>query len=146
VNNSSKPSTIEYWNERANVYKDNKDVLFLDPRRDAFWQRVRDMLKLWRDDKVLDVCCGYGQFAHLFKDYLGIDFSSEMIRRGTDKRLLIADAREFSDGKYDVIFEVNSLHSLGWTPEQFFEKYKDMANKIVACLECDKFTIFHKYK
>lgn len=143
------PSTSEYWTRRVNSIKDKKDVLFLDPRREEYWKRVREQLSLWKKHRVLDVCCGYGQFADIFVDYEGVDFCPEMIEMAykeyPNKRWLVGDIKsEEFDDQYDIIFEVNSLHSLGWTPDDFFNKFKSHA-KVIACLEADKFTIYNGY-
>lgn len=132
---------------RAKNIGDYKDMIFIDPRREKFWARVDQQLSLWKDYKSLDICCGYGRFTL----DTGADFSAEMLKiakeRYPERAFIEADikgSRAFVDRR-DVIYEVNSLHSLGWTPEQFYAHFKGMA-EIIACLEADRFTIFHDYR
>lgn len=102
---------------------------------------------------MADICCGYGQFASLFRPdkYVGIDFSEEMVKLAEQKNpgydFALGDIRTmpFSSVR-DIIFEVNSLHSLKWTPEQFFERFKPFAKVAVACLEADQFIIYQVYE
>lgn len=146
-----KLNTSDYWDDRVKKSTNMKDMLFIDPRREEFWRRVREQLSLWKDKRVLDVCCGYGQFSTVFdvRKYVGLDVSDEMLKLARTqapqadffKFNLLSDTwRE----RHDVIFEVNSLHSLGLTPQEFYEKFKNNA-KIIACLECDVFTVFQNY-
>lgn len=146
------PATPEYWDQRVKSIPDKKDMLFLDSRRDEYWQRVRQQLNLWKDLTALDLACGYGQFAYLFKpeNYLGVDFSTEMLTMAMQENppydFVSCNLANFEPlDKFDVIFEVNSLHSLGWTPEQFFEKFSPYAKVAVACLEADQFIIKQLY-
>lgn len=145
------PSEKDYWENRVLKAPNEKDMLFLDSRREEFWARVRKQLDQWKLLEVVDVCCGYGQFSNIFlpNNYTGFDFSEEMLKlakqKNPDKRFTQGDIKELVlDKNYDVVFEVNSLHSLGMTPEQFFEKFKNNG-KVVACLEADLFTIYHQY-
>lgn len=148
------PTTSSYWNQRVKAVPDPKDMLFMDGRREEYWRRVRAQLELWADLKVLDVACGYGQFAKIFRPekYQGVDFSEEMIKLFKIGELsyyqaTVVDAKEYEPtDKYEVIFEVNSLRSLNMKPEHFFEKFKGHATKIVACLEADSFIIYNLYE
>ena len=146
--------TPNYWDRRVRDFKnDRKNMLFRDPRFQEYESRTRATLMLWDDLTVLDVCCGYGRFASIFdKDkYLGFDFSQEMIKiaesDNPEYQFFQSDIREQTklSKQYDVVFEVNSLHCMGLTPEEFFEKYKQYAKRSVACLEADRFTIFQIY-
>lgn len=149
------PQTVEYWNERALTISGDRDVLFLDKRRDEFWRRTWKIIRSWSDNEyeVLDVCCGWGQFSPIFeqKKYQGIDFSENMLARAKQKypknNFTLANAKEFKLPRpVDVVFEVNSLHSLGVKPQEFFEMYKSMAKVAVACLEADSFIIYNLYQ
>lgn len=143
--------TQEYWDERClegQQLDDYEGMIFEDHNRQEYWSRNRKALSLWKDRAVLDVCCGYGQFSDIFTRYIGIDFSPEMIslakKKFPAKHFLVSKASEFKE-KCDVIFECNSLHSLGMTPEQFYEQFKDQAKEAIVCLERDAFTIFNIY-
>lgn len=146
------PSTKEYWNNRVKQIPDLKDMLFLDSRREEYWKRIRNYLTGMEPAEVLDICCGFGQFAmHFDKDkYLGVDFSEEMIKLAykynPDHKFMQSDAKDYTPTrKFDVIFEVNSLRSLNMTAEQFIEKFKPFAKRAVACLEADQFVIHQIY-
>lgn len=145
------PRTKEYWNDRVKKIPDPKDMLFLDGRREDFWQRVRYYLRGMEPGPVLDLCCGYGQFSRLFatNDYLGIDFSKEMIKLAKEKnpnyQFIEHDVKTFIPEPVDVIFEVNSLRSLGMSAEDFITTFKPYAKRAVACLEADQFIIYQIY-
>lgn len=128
-------------------------MIFLDRRRDEFWRRVAAQFELWKDLNVLDVCCGFGRWAGVWtpEKYAGVDFSEEMLKLAREKNpghnFFLGNAKEDPCPKteFDVIFEVNSLRSLGWSPEQFHERFSGLGSKAVACLEADKFTIYNHY-
>jgi SAM-dependent methyltransferase len=139
--------TSEYWDKRVIENKNDEiGMIMRDSRIYEYTKRVNEILSSWKDKKVLDLCCGYGRYSEHFSKYLGVDFSKEMIalaKSKYDKEFVVADIKEYRTGElYDVIFEVNSLHSLGMTEEDFFNKFKA---PIVACLEMDKFTIKQGY-
>ncbi len=150
------PTTPEYWDKRVKASKDEEDMIFLDGRRREYWDRVRRHLQVWKSMHVLDVACGFGKFAECFEPpyYRGIDFSLEMLKLAREKfphhRFSLKSAREeppepADREKYDVIFEVNSLRSLGMTAEDFIHKFRPYARIAVACLEADRFTIENVY-
>lgn len=139
--------TPEYWDKRVIDNKsDEMGMIMRDSRIYEYTKRVNEILSAWKGKKVLDLCCGYGRYSEHFDNYLGVDFSKEMIelaRQKYKKDFVVADIKEYRTSElYDVIFEVNSLHSLGMTEEEFFNKFKA---PIVACLEMDKFTIKQNY-
>lgn len=129
-------------------------MIFIDPRRDDYWRRVRWQLGDWavQSHSVLDLCCGFGKFAPVFApaQYVGVDFSAEMVALAAAEQplysFLQADVRTFIPAApVDVIFEINSLHSMGMTPEQFRDKFQPYAKVAVATLECDEFRIYQHY-
>lgn len=140
-------NTKEYWNNRVIKSPNEKDMLFLDARREVYWTNVHKQIAKWEGSK-LDLCCGYGQFSQ-DGEYLGVDFSEEMIKlaktKYPDREFKVADVRKYRAKKYDIIYEVNSLHSMGMTPEEFYNKFKKKA-KIIACLEADSFFIWENGK
>lgn len=126
-------------------------MLFEDGRFDEYERRVKEVLYAWEDYSVLDVACGYGRLAPIFDQYLGIDFSEEMIKlareRNEGKKFECLDVRKFkSKDMWDVVFEVNSLKSLDMSFEQFCETFGRYARKFVACLEADGFHIRQVYR
>ncbi len=145
-------TTVEYWDTRVLEARNEDDMIFIDGRRDEFWRRVRRQLQVWRSMYVMDVACGFGKFAAEFEPpyYQGVDFSAEMIKLANEKfphhefrRVDIHDDKPY--GMRDVIFEVNSLKSLGMTAEQFINKFSPYARMAVACLEADEFRISNVY-
>lgn len=149
------PTTAAYWDDRVRSAPNRQDMLFLDGRREEYWRRVRFQLGLWAkaDVTVLDVACGFGQFANLFTPakYRGIDFSAEMLRLAEETHpqypfeQMSAHDVHLAPGAFDVIFEVNSLRSLGMTADDFIKRFLPYANVAVACLEADRFTIENIY-
>lgn len=125
----------------------------MDGRRDELWARVDAQLAVWKDLRVCDIACGYGRFAGGFDPakYDGIDFSDEMIKLAGQKypgfRFHRADPLEAMPltGPWDIVFEVNSLKSLGMKPEDFINKFKPYARIAVAVLEADEFRIENIY-
>lgn len=147
-------STKEYWENRTKrgIEANNlRDMIFDDPRFGEYEKRVREQLSLWTKYNVLDLASGYGRYSTQFNRYHGVDFSEEMIKLANEmygnKSFEVADIKGYTPKEmYDVIFEVNSLHSLQMTPEQFYEQFKDHARVAIACLEADQFTIFEIYR
>lgn len=133
--------------------KNEEDMIFIDGRRHDYWDRVRRQLQVWKSMYVLDVACGFGKFAEGFEPpyYQGIDFSAEMLKRARQKfphhKFRLGSARDIEGSKemFDVIFEVNSLRSLGMTAEDFINKYRPYARMAVACLEADEFRVANIY-
>lgn len=68
-------------------------------------------------NKVLELCCGTGRFCKLFKkrDYVGIDFSSNMLkiakRDNPKSRFLVLDALKMNklNEKFDTVFIVKAI-------------------------------------
>ncbi len=127
-------------------------MLFNDHRFSEFSKRVRNELAQWEFADVLDLCCGFGRFAPCFKSnlYTGIDFSDEMIKLANERQsnyfFKNADIKSLiPERKYDVIFEVNSLHSLGLSAAEFVERFRPYATRAIVCLEADRFFIEQIY-
>ena len=95
---------------------------------------------------MLDVGCGYGRLSDTFKNYTGIDFSSEMVKIGNtrypDKNIREGDINDKVEGQYDIIFEAMCLSSFDLTPQQFKKKFENNA-RVVICFEPHEFTIFY---
>lgn len=147
-------STEAYWNERVRTSRNRDEMLFVDARRDEFWRRVRRQLDDWAGQgyTVLDLCCGFGKYANTFipAAYHGVDFSGEMIKLARKEQTMYtfeqADVRNYVPGRqYDVILEINSLHSMGMTPQEFANKFSPYAKVSVATLEADSFIISQSY-
>jgi len=145
----------EYWEGRVKATKNLKDMIFVDARRDIFWERVDAQLAMWaaQGHVALDIACGYGRFSQAFATdkYVGVDFCEGMVNLAREKYpqhtfvQLDAKAPGIVTAKYDIIYEVNCLKSLGMTYEQFIEHFTPFAKVAVACLERDRFTISNVY-
>lgn len=138
------------WDERAR----NSNTL-----REAVWQTgafvqhdrdVRNILSLWKDKKVLDVACGWGRFAGIFKpeNYLGVDFSPEMIRIAKEKfpkyKFECLDFDQINDKDYDLVFEVISLGPMSLSEKKFVNKFTKA--KAIGMFQADDFRIVYQYK
>lgn len=137
-----------YWNRRTKDYKnDLPNMVLADRRFHAHDRFCRDILALFNTHTVLDVCCGYGRFADMFKPelYTGFDFSDEMIKKAREihpeYHFIEADAEDFKPPVVDVVFQAISLAMLGMTEEQFIETYKPYARKAIICLGVDDYKI-----
>ena len=144
--------TSEYWDARVKASANRDDMIFIDGRRQEFWKRVWEQLDAWKNHEVVDVACGFGKFSKAFPPtrYRGIDFSAEMLQIARVENPGVVfdqvDAKAVqSFPKVDVIFEVNSLKSLGMTAEEFINKFRPYARVAVACLEADRFTVEQVY-
>ena len=81
---------------------------------------VRRHLDAKRGERVLDVCCGIGEFARDVEvDYLGIDLSPRYVeaarrryrgRPGTDFRVMDALRMDLPDKSVDKCIFINGLH------------------------------------
>ena len=145
-------STKEYWDKRVvTSTKDIQSLVFMSTIAEEHDKKVREILAIWKDKKILDIACGYGRFASACNDYTGLDFSQEMLslakQKNVDAKFILHDAhQEIPLEKWDVVMEVISLSSLSMTADEFYERYKKYANELVICFEPDKFTIYPIYK
>jgi len=112
--------TLEYWNERAILNKDAREITHFDVHQRQF--EIDFILKyLNQNQNVLDLGCGNGYTTNKIKNSVkkitGIDFSPEMINRaktevGEDEncKFLAGDARNFQlNEKFDVIITQRCL-------------------------------------
>lgn len=145
----------EYWEGRVKAAPNLKDMIFVDQRREVFWSRVDKQMESWAAQGFtgLDIACGYGRFSQAFAPdkYVGVDFCEGMIKLAQEKypqhTFVQLDVRApgIITTKYDIIYEVNCLKSLGMNYEQFIERFTPFAKVAVACLERDRFTIANIY-
>lgn len=133
-------TTQEYWNKRVINEKHNlKDLIFNDDYRNQYWNNVDKFLEVYKDYSVADIGCGYGRFAKHFKEYLGVDFSDEMLKlaqeQNPDKNFIKGRVLEPLPQKYDIIFENNCCHSFQVGRQDFIDYYKQFANVAVITIE-----------
>lgn len=103
------------------VYKTFKEAVLPSGAIEAL---VRDHFAVAYGGRVLDLGCGYGDYAPYFAercDYLGIDHNESYIRRarelnaGSSARFLVADVADTAvveNGPYDLIMMAGVLHHL----------------------------------
>ena len=87
-------------------------------------RQTRELLRRWLDvrpgERVLDVCCGVGEFAgEVHGEYTGIDLNPRFVeaarRRytgspGRDFCVMDATRMDFTDQRFDKCFFINGLH------------------------------------
>ncbi len=106
----------EYWDKAAliNPY----DAILAEHNKEEFWNEEVKIEGLNKDTIFLDVGCGIGRIAKrvapLVKEYHGVDFSSEMIKKAKeifkDKKNVSffvnngIDLSLFEDNKFDIVY------------------------------------------
>lgn len=148
--------TKAYWEDRVRTASNLKDMIFKDGRRDEFWARADKLLEHYaaQGHVALEIACGYGRFSQAFAPdkYVGVDFCEGMVNLAREKypqhTFVQLDAKTpgIITTKYSIIYEVNSLKSLGMTYEQFFERFAPMAKVAVVCVEADNTFIKQIYE
>jgi len=107
---------IEYWEEKAltNPY----DAILYGCDEKEFWSKEVEIEGLNKNTIFLDLGCGIGRIAKkvapLVKEYYGIDFSTEMIKKAKEifkdyenVNFFVnngIDLRELEDNKFDVAY------------------------------------------
>jgi SAM-dependent methyltransferase len=99
--------------------------------RNYIWPGLDRFTKMVNDDgRVLDLGCGNGRLANLFKDrrvkYLGVDFSENLIKVAQDNfkgvgnvKFEVGDLLTYkSKDKFDLILAIASLHHIPTKKEQ----------------------------
>ena len=111
-----------------------RDSLASNPRLFSFLRKVIELgfikektiitqsLKTGKDQKILDIGCGTGEFSGLFnkENYTGIDINKEYInfaKTKNKKNFLVMDATDlkFADNTFDAILIMAVLHHLELT-------------------------------
>jgi len=120
--------TKKYWDNRVLTHKDQKRMIWYgqEYKFDTLTRVAEIIMSMFQNCKVLDVGCGYGRMAHIFKpeNYLGIDISKEIIKLAKEKepnyKFEVQDINDYElKEEYEVIFEVMCFG--------MSSKYKDIA-------------------
>lgn len=146
-------SSREYWNRRVLEYKDDEEVMIWATGtqfKKRYDEIITKVLSQFKDCTAIDVACGFGRFAHIFKpeNYLGFDFCDEMIKLAKEKhpkyRFEVQNYYDFDVPEVDIIFNVISVGSMGVNHEMFIEKYKDKAKKAIISVDGTSIMIYPK--
>lgn len=93
-----------------------QDALRRDDRAAVLVPSARHYCGEVRGLQVLDLACGAGFFAHLFRDWgaarvVGVDVSSEMVRQAGEGEFFVADVATLGKiGDFDLVFAGFLLH------------------------------------
>lgn len=110
-------SSPDYWNWRVRNHKDEKRMIWYgeEYKFDTMEKVANTILSMFENCTALELGCGYGRMCKNFKpeNYLGIDFSEEMIKLAKEKypdyKFQLADVNTFIPEKnYDIIFDLMS--------------------------------------
>ncbi|MCL4354081.1 class I SAM-dependent methyltransferase [Patescibacteria group bacterium] len=117
----------------------------------AVWRAVeaRHMSKIKMESPILDIGCGFGEFAQAFVDDkidVGVDINARDLyiasKTGKFKNLLLADARDlpFPDNTFSTIMSVSTFEHIDNPKKLLKECYRVLKNngKLVVTIETDK--------
>lgn len=100
-----------------------------------FREKIEPLIEAKENDKVLDVCCGLGNYSLMFKgDYTGVDFDEKYIgyamkKYGSGKRKFICqDIRKikFEEKHFDRAIMINAVHH--FSDEENIEIFKKVSS------------------
>jgi len=128
----SKPvNKIEFWKDRLNNARDLRHSVYITSSKDwDFLNGIHEnILKPYKDSKVLDAGCGYGRWSQFFNNYVGVDFSPDFIDKAKelykDTQFIQAYLAKLpiEDDHFDLSFCVslmfmieNKLGKAAWIP------------------------------
>jgi ubiquinone/menaquinone biosynthesis C-methylase UbiE len=140
---------VEFWRDRIKTAQKESFSVYVTSEKD--WNRINEAHKTILESeirpgqRVLDAGCGYGRWAYLFDDYVGVDFSPDFIElaqsKHPDKKFIQADLKRlpFDDESFDVAFCVSIkkmiIDNLGETAWQDMEDELRRVAKKVLILE-----------
>lgn len=95
---------------------------------------IIDELKI-KNEKILDVGCGTALYSGLFKNYLGIDNSIEMMRNA-HANIVYGEAENlpFKDNSFDVVICISAVHNFNNVRKAVEEIKRVTSGKIAITL------------
>jgi len=146
-------STPEFWKKRiedSNKYGDIHHSVYIS--RMELWKEIEsahmEVLKTYKDARVLDAGCGYGRCAPWFSNYTGVDNSPDLLaiarKEHPDKTFIGADLAllPFKDKEFDMAFCISIkgmiIGNLGGEVWEPMEKELLRVAKEVLILEYEK--------
>lgn len=109
-------------------------VRFQNPLGEYINKYEQDLVLNQVKGKTLELCCGTGRFAEHIKEYCGIDFSSEMLKRAKEKnpekKFILLDVNRLNiieDG-FNTIFCVRAV-KFWQNPEETLRQCYKLLNK-----------------
>jgi SAM-dependent methyltransferase len=147
--NKESVSNPQFWANRIKEFRGAVDFSIYTGRLSEITITHKTIINnfIKSNDNVIDIGCGYGRMAPLFKYYLGIDFSPEYISIAKDKYpekdfILVDDFFNFNTNKkYDWALLVGIGNMVkNYAPDKwdsFIKGIKSYANRILI-LEMDE--------
>jgi ubiquinone/menaquinone biosynthesis C-methylase UbiE len=141
----SKPVNKEdFWKWRLNEAPELRHSVYLTNEQD--WKHINDtheeLLRPFKDKRVLDAGCGYGRWSDFFGNYTGIDFSPDFIDKAKElyphKSFVKANLKDlpYGDNEFDMAFCVSvkemivgNLGTAEW--ELMFNELQRVAKKVL---------------
>lgn len=142
-------TTVEYWNKRAKENDNDMALVYEDTIAFQNSSKMGDVLLGMFKGSILDIGCGYGRFYKPERDYIGVDFSEEMIKKAK-KRFHEGNFKVgswYDDlGTYDVVIEAICLSSFNGNMDEFKEVLMKFVNPngVLIMLEAKATYIFAK--
>ncbi len=103
----------------------------------TFRKRIKPLIGVREHEKVLDICCGLGEYSLMFRgEYVGVDFDKRYIdyavkKYGSQERKFICqDIRkiDFDEKYFDRAIMINAVHH--FSDEENLEIFKKVASLI----------------
>jgi cyclopropane fatty-acyl-phospholipid synthase-like methyltransferase len=85
----------------------------------TFKSKIKSLISVKEDDKILDICCGIGYYSSMFKgEYVGVDNDKKHIDYAikkygsTQKKFICQDIKtiNFPENNFNKAFMINAVH------------------------------------